>query len=71
MAAVQASIEAALSLGNLAYELVRKISPQTLGLYRANWLGTRDAFGLGRHHQSGARRVKDFEFAYDVVVDKR
>jgi len=70
VAAVQAAMQAALVLGDVAYKLVRQVSPKVLGLYRANWLGGKDNFGVGRHPGQGVTRVKDFEFAYDVVVDR-
>ena len=70
IAAVQAGLQAALGLGELAYKLVRQVSPVALGLYRASWLGQRHGFGVGRHPAAGTRREKDFELAYEIVVDE-
>lgn len=71
VAAVQVAMQAALTLGNVAYKLVRQISPKTLGLYRANWLAHMDGFGVGRHPETGVARAKDFEFAYEIVADSQ
>ena len=70
VAAVQAAMKAALTLGNVAYGLIRQISPKCLGLYRANWLARKDNFGIGRHPAKGSLKIKDFSFAYSVVPDK-
>jgi len=69
LAAVQAGMSAALKLGDLAYQLVRAVSPRCLGLYRANWLGQRHGFGMGRHPRSGVTSVSDFQLAYQIVND--
>jgi hypothetical protein len=66
IAAVQAGVKAALELGELAYKLVRAVSPSCLGLYRASWLAEKDKFGIGRHPRSGAHRVKDFDVGYTI-----
>jgi hypothetical protein len=70
IAAVQTAMQAALTLGNVAYQLVRQISPKCLGLYRTNWLAKKDKFGVGRHPADGLLNIKDFNFAYEVVQDK-
>jgi hypothetical protein len=71
VAAVQTAMKAALLLGDVAYNLVRQISPKCLGLYRANWLAQKDNFGIGRHPAEGSLEIKDFSFAYSVVQDKQ
>lgn len=70
VAAVQAAMTAALTLGDVAYRLIRQISPKCLGLYRANWLAHKDNFGVGRHPEKGSFEIKDFSLAYNVVSDK-
>jgi hypothetical protein len=70
VAAVQAALQAALTLGDVAYGLIREISPKSLGLYRANWLANRDNFGVGRHPAAGSLAIKDFAFAYEIVADE-
>jgi hypothetical protein len=70
IAAVQVAMHAALALGDVAYKLIRNVSPNCLGLYRANWLANTHRFGVGRHPPTGATVIKDFELAYDIVLDK-
>lgn len=69
VAAVQVAMQAALTLGSMAYKLIRNVSPKCLGLYRTNWLARKDNFGIGRHPAEGAMEIRDFEFAYEVVPD--
>jgi hypothetical protein len=68
---VTAAIGAAITIGNFAYEVLRQVTGATVGLYRASWLQERDRFGLGRHPESGSYRVKDLEFWYEIVPDRR
>jgi hypothetical protein len=70
VAAVQAAMQAALTFGDVAYGLIRQISPKVLGLYRANWLANKDDFGVGRHPPQGALAIKDFQLAYEIVPDE-
>ena len=70
VAAVQVAMQAALTLGEVAYKLIRNVSPNCLGLYRANWLANTHKFGVGRHPEAGARIIKDFELACDIVPDR-
>jgi hypothetical protein len=69
VAAVQVSMQAALTLGEVAYKLIRAVSPSCLGLYRASWLANTHRFGIGRHPAEGSTAIKDFELAYDIVSD--
>lgn len=70
VAAVQVAMQAALTLGEVAYKLLRNVSPNSLGLYRASWLANAHKFGVGRHPEAGATVIKDFELAYDIVPDR-
>ena len=70
VAAVKAAMEAALTFGDVAYRLVREVSPKTLGLYRTNWLANKDNFGVGRHPTDGALSIKDFQLGYEIVADE-
>ena len=70
LATVEVAMKAALALGDVAYGLVRQISPKCLGLYRGNWLARKDNFGIGRHPPEGVVSIKDFMFAYEVVPDR-
>ena len=70
LAVVQTAIEAALIFGDVAYRLIRQISPNCLGIYRANWLARKDNFGIGHHPtKEGSFNIKDFTFAYSIVPD--
>ncbi|HEY4303083.1 MAG TPA: hypothetical protein VGM82_01345 [Gemmatimonadaceae bacterium] len=69
VAAVQVGMQAAINLGEVAYQLIRQVSPNSLGLYRANWLANTHNFGIGRHPAEGAAPAKDFELAYDIIAD--
>jgi hypothetical protein len=71
LAAVGAGVSAALALGDLAYKLVRQISPSCLGIYRAAWLGNRHRFGIGRHPSAGYHEIQDFRLGYEIVLDER
>lgn len=68
-AAVAAAMTAAGVLGDFAYKVLRKVSGNTIGLYRNHFLQLRDDFGLepARHPPKGSYRVKDFSFWYEVV----
>lgn len=70
-ATVQAGLSAAIALGDVAYKVVRNVSPTCLGLYRANWLAQKDRFGVGRHPRTGTHRVADFEIGCQVELDRR
>ena len=68
--AVTAAIKAATRLGEFAYQVLRRVTGSTVGLYHTSWLEHRDGFGLGRHPEQGAYRVKDLSFAYEITVEK-
>jgi hypothetical protein len=70
VAAVMLAMQSALTLGDVAYKLTRNISPRCLGLYRANWLANTHKFGVGRHPPAETTVIKDFELAYDIVLDE-
>ena len=69
VAAVQVAMQAAFTLGDVAYKLIRHVSPNCLGLYRANWLANTHKFGIGRHPRSGSTSIRDFELAYQILPD--
>ena len=68
-AALSAALQAALSLGDIAYRALRTATNKTVGLYRASWLQHRDNFGEGRHPDAGHRREKDLSFWYEVIPE--
>jgi hypothetical protein len=70
VAAVTAAVQAAARLGEFAYQILRRVTGSTVGLFHTSWLEHRDGFGLGRHPEQGAFRVKDLSFAYEITVEK-
>ena len=68
VAAVTAAVEAAATLGDLAFRLLQAATGATIGLYRSCHLEYRDGFGVGRHPGpgQGAFRVKDLSFRYEI-----
>jgi hypothetical protein len=68
--AVTAAIGAAATVGNLAAKILAQAAGDTIGLYRTTWLQQRDRFGLGRHPAAGCFQQKDFEFWYEIVLDR-
>lgn len=70
VAAVTAALKAATRIGEFAYQVLRRVTGSTVGLFHTSWLEHRDGFGLGRHPEQGAFRVKDLSFAYEITVEK-
>ena len=48
VATVTGALGAASVIGNLTYQVLRKVTGDTVGLYRTSWLQNRDNFGIGR-----------------------
>jgi hypothetical protein len=48
-AAIVAAVGAAATLGDVAYRVVKAVSPKTIGMYRGSFLQFGDGFGIGRH----------------------
>ncbi|MFO1534634.1 MAG: hypothetical protein ABR586_03115 [Thermoplasmatota archaeon] len=67
VAAFQGAVAAAATLTNLAYDVVRAVTPTCLGLMRGNWTSTEN-WGAGRHPASGLQRKNDIDFAYEIVT---
>ena len=70
VAAVNAAIQAATRLGTFAYQVLRRVTGNTVGLYHTTYLEVRDGFGLGRHPEQGTHRIKDLSFSYEISVEK-
>ena len=66
LTAVTAALSAAARIGTFAYQVLRRVTGDTVGLFHTSWLERQDAFGLGRHPEQGAFRVKDLSFAYEI-----
>jgi len=50
---------------NVAYRALRRITGDSIGLYRGSRLAA-EQFGVGRHPRTGARRVQGFSIAYSI-----
>jgi hypothetical protein len=66
---VTAAVGAAAKLGAFAYQILRRMTGTTVGLFHTSWLQHRDRFGVGRHPSTGEYRVKDLSFSYEIVVE--
>jgi hypothetical protein len=67
--AVAGAVAGAATLGDLAYQAIKTVSPQSIGMYRGSFLQFRDNFGVGRHPKSGMFTHNDLEFWFDIVLD--
>ena len=68
---VAAAAKAALTVGSLAYDVVRTVTSKSVGVYQRSWLEHADAFGLGRHPAGAGERIRaeDFSFWLNVRRD--
>ncbi|MBD2613860.1 hypothetical protein H6G94_21715 [Nostoc punctiforme FACHB-252] len=67
---VTTAIGRASILGNLAYQILSKVTADTIGLYRNSWLQYRDGFGIRPHPQAGSHKVKDLFFWYKIIREE-
>lgn len=67
---ITTAIGGASILGNLAYQILSKVTGDTIGLYRNSWLQYRDGFGIGRHPQAGSHKEKDLSFWYEIIREE-
>jgi hypothetical protein len=65
--AITLALQAAVSIGNLAYSVVQTVTSNTIGLYRTSFLQAADNFGAGRHPTNGYLTVKDLSFRYEIL----
>ncbi len=68
-AAIASAIGSASILGNFAYQVLSRVTGNTIGLYRNSWLQHTDNFGIGRHPAQGSHKVKDLSFFYEIVQE--
>jgi hypothetical protein len=66
---ITAAIGGASILGEVAYEVLSKVTGNTIGLYRTSWLQYKDGFGIGRHPQGGSHKVRDLSFWYEIIKE--
>ena len=65
---VKGALAGATALGDLAYQLLRRATGDTIGLYRNAHLKLRDGFGIGAHPGPGKAtyNVNDLAFRYEI-----
>ncbi|MDJ0744200.1 MAG: hypothetical protein QNJ32_12660 [Xenococcaceae cyanobacterium MO_167.B27] len=68
-AAIVSAVGSASVLGNFAYQVLSRVTGNTIGLYRNSWLQHTDNFGIGRHPHQGSHKVKDLSFFYEIVQE--
>lgn len=66
---ITTAIGGASILGNVAYQVLSKVTGNTIGLYRTSWLQYKDGFGIGRHPQEGSHKVRDLSFWYEIIQE--
>jgi hypothetical protein len=67
-AAIVAAVGAAATLGDVAYKVVKAVSPTTIGLYRGSFLQFGDGFGIGRHPSRDSTYFEgDLRFWFETV----
>lgn len=66
---ITTAIGGASILGNVAYQVLSKVTGNTIGLYRTSWLQYKDGFGIGRHPQVGSHKVRDLSFWYEIIQE--
>lgn len=68
VAAIMTAIKSATIIGDFAYQILRKVSGTTIGLFRSSHLQYRDGFGIGPHPGPGKEcfLVKDLSFRYVI-----
>jgi hypothetical protein len=66
---VSLALQAAVTIGNLAYRAVQAMTSNTVGVYRTSFLQLADNFGAGRHPEDGYLSVKDLSFKYEILAE--
>lgn len=67
---ITTAIGGASILGNVAYQVLSKVTGNTIGIYRTSWLQYKDGFGIGRHPQVGSHKVRDLSFWYEIIREE-
>jgi len=69
-AAIVAAMSAAAMIGNLTADVLRRLTGNTIGVYRTAYLQHLHRFGLGRHPENDQYRNQDLSFWYEIVADR-
>lgn len=68
--AISLALEAAVTVGNVAYKAVQAVTSNTIGVYRASFLQGADKFGVGKHPEAGYLDAKDSSFRYEILAER-
>jgi hypothetical protein len=69
-AAILAGVGAAAVIGNVAAEILRQATGNSIGVYRTSYLQYLHRFGLGRHPEQDQYHHKGLSFWYEIVADR-
>jgi hypothetical protein len=67
--AISLALQAAATIGNVAYRVVQAVTSNTIGVYRTSYLQVADKFGAGKHPEAGYLEVKDLSFKYEILAE--
>jgi hypothetical protein len=67
--AISLALQAAVTIGNVAYRAVQAVTSNTIGVYRVSFLQAADKFGAGKHPEVGYLDVKDLSFKYEILAE--
>jgi hypothetical protein len=67
--AISLALQAAVTIGNVAYSAVQAATSNTIGIYRTSFLQVADKFGAGKHPENGYLDVKDLSFKYEILAE--
>jgi hypothetical protein len=67
--AVSLALQAAVTIGDVAYRAVQAVTSNTIGIYRASFLQVADKFGAGKHPEAGYLDAKDLSFRYEILAE--
>jgi hypothetical protein len=66
------ALAAAGVIADVAYQLLKDVCGDSLGLYHGSWLQVRDGFGVGSHPDNRPTfDIKDIAFRYEIAVEER
>jgi hypothetical protein len=67
--AIALALQAAVTIGNVAYRAIQAVTSNTIGLYRTSFLQLADNFGAGKHPEAGYLDVKDLSFKFEILAE--
>src|SRR5437868_3823369 len=67
--AISLALQAAVTVGNVAYRAVQAVTSNTIGVYRVSFLQVADNFGAGKHPEIGYLDIKDLSFNYEILAE--